>query len=836
MKKYHTKLFSRGAQKQKKKGKRSSYAAMESVFSQSAGATWPWMGAWTESRVEQVKHFKSAVYDAVTTIAESVASENLPNISYVYDEPSAVTRSLNRIRTKALTPLQQHEDLKPAENNHPLVRLLNDPNEPHVAYDLWYGTLLFLGLTGSAYWYTPLNRSTGLPEALWVIPSHWMWPVPSKTKIIDHYEMRPTEGTFLRRTFSADEIIHFRYENPISRLDGASPVGAIGQLIDVEEAVNTAQWHSYNNGSFPTLAVQFDQDLEDPDEETLRRIESRFISRLTGPTRSNKPFFLPPGVSVKPLTIVPNQMVFGEAGDRAYARIMRSYKVPPCIAGDIKNLTYGSLRASQMSFCLDEETECLTDKGWVNYKDLTTETLVTCYDKGRDCLVYEKPSKVIKFHYEGDMYRWEGEQLDILATPDHRMLVQRHKQDGKEFSWEVKRMSDFKETYTYNLRTAATLEKNPLTEPVRIDKISKIGSDKVLETREIDPLLWAEFVGYFVSEGHLDSREHRKGWRLGISQSAASPLTPVIEACLDKLPFKYVKCYLKPNNCFQWIISDRGLYTKLLEECGQGSKNKKIPEYIKSADVHVLRKVFDAAMAGDGNKWKLSPKASNSVYTTISKQLADDIHGIAVKLGYKAVLQERETTRPNRQSPVYSVRLSTRQTVTVVNSQRSVQENYSGDVWCLQVPTSFFVVRRNGKIHVTGNCQYCLKPKFTYLGQMVTEKLARRFSYDNVKLRVWFKDRTPDDAAALDNQIKTRLLGGAITPNEIRALYGAEPLPYDWADKPVMPTNMQSGALPLGGSHTPGTNNSNNPEMPALSDEKSFREWSASRFSLNGTH
>lgn len=467
---------SRGVNSSKSKTKKRKGRNLEDVYLSGAGAVFPFFSnAWTDSRIELSRHFKRWVYVAVSTIAEQVATQR-PNISYVTSAKGTPREKMSlrgRARTRAITPLFSHEDLAPVEDNHPLSRLLNDPNEPDTAFDLWYETLLFLGLTGNCYWYTPKHKVTGLPEAIWVIPSHWMWPVPSKDKIIDHYECRPTEGNYLRRTFSADEIIHFKYKNPISRLDGHAPLTAVSQWVDVDEAVGTAQWHSYNNGAFPTLAIQFDSDIEDPDEETLRRIEAKFISRLSGPTRSNKPFFLPPGVTAKPLTIVPNQMVFGDTADKTRDNILAAYKVPHVVAGISDKMTYGSIMAAMQSFC-----------------------------------------------------------------------------------------------------------------------------------------------------------------------------------------------------------------------------------------------------------------------------------------------------------------------------------------------------------------SFCLAPKFSFMGQVLTEKLAQPYyGYEGTSLRIWFEDKTPDDPATRDNEIKTSLLCGAITPNEVRALYGREPLPYDWADMAVMPVNMQPGSLSQGGAHAQGSQNNNDIEQPLLNDEKSLDQW-----------
>lgn len=306
---------------------------------------WPYTGAWTDSRTEQVRHFKQWVFIAVSTIAEQIAS-NKPNLSYVTRKDPAAGRTEKR---RALLPLQSHEDLKPLEYDHPLSRLLDDPNEPDTSFDLWYETVLFLLLTGSAYWWVPKNK-LGLPEAIWVIPSHWVWPIPGNGKVTGYYELRPVEGNYIRKVIPEDEIIHFRYKNPISRIDGYSPLTAIGAWIDTSEAIDSSRWFAYNNGTTPTVAIQFNADIEDPDEEQLRRIEAKYITRMVGPSRSNKPLFLPPGVTVKPLTIVPNQMVFGETAEETRDNILAAFKVPHIVAGISKNMTNGSILAAQTGF------------------------------------------------------------------------------------------------------------------------------------------------------------------------------------------------------------------------------------------------------------------------------------------------------------------------------------------------------------------------------------------------------------------------------------------------------------------------------------------------------
>jgi hypothetical protein len=233
----------------------------------------PWASAWTDSRYEMVRHFRQWVYVAIDRIATAIAM-NSPNVSYVYEDSlrvppqeqsgrwlhkrrEALDQRFHRYawrswhRAKALTPLQPHEDLIPVEAHHPLAQLLSDPNDPDTSYDLWYETTMYLLLTGNAYWWVPPLRSTGLPGAIWVLPSHWMVPVWNTQGGIEKYQLRPVEGVFSSVTIPATDVIHFRRKSPLSKHDGYGPLSAGASWVDTQEAMDRSRWHSFRNGISP---------------------------------------------------------------------------------------------------------------------------------------------------------------------------------------------------------------------------------------------------------------------------------------------------------------------------------------------------------------------------------------------------------------------------------------------------------------------------------------------------------------------------------------------------------------------------------------------------------
>ena len=303
---------------------------------------------WTDSRYEQVNHFKEVVFKAVNAIATSVAGQE-PNVSRIV---SGAMPDLDEVRAyKGLAPIQSHEDLEPVEADHPLRTLLYDCNPWDTGWSFRYESVMYLLLTGSTYWWTAEANGFGLPTQLWVIPSHWIWPVPGNGTMIDHYEVRPIPGSGANYKLSPDEVIHLKRPSPISKLDGYSPQTAGALSIDVYESIQRAKFHTFKNGVLPQVAIEFDEDYHDPDDDSLDAIERKFANRYAGENRAGRPLMVPPGTHVKPFSHSPRECDFGISGQHSEDDILSLFGVPPVILGKAKQMTYGSVIGATAGYC-----------------------------------------------------------------------------------------------------------------------------------------------------------------------------------------------------------------------------------------------------------------------------------------------------------------------------------------------------------------------------------------------------------------------------------------------------------------------------------------------------
>jgi excisionase family DNA binding protein len=301
---------------------------------------------------------------------------------------------------------------------------------------------------------------------------------------------------------------------------------------------------------------------------------------------------------------------------------------------------------------------------------------------------------------------------------------------------------------------------------------------------------WMEFLGWFVSEGSTNKREYRHRHTNGSCYDSVQYsvfLTQKegvkeqqIQAILNRMPFHWQRCKIGRKNQIQWVCNDKGLWQHLSLHCGKGVKNKRLPQYIKEYPARLLRLLFASAVAGDGRISHARDGSESTVgYTTISRQLADDMHELAIKCGYRASMRE-ESRKTVTGNTVYTLNcLRNRLEFSFRNSQNLTREHYRGKVWCVEVPTGMFLVRLNGKVHVTGNsnseaalltfCENCVNPRLKHNSQHLSKSLAKEFEPDG-SLICHFEPCTVNDVEDMRKTVETCAKTGATTPNEIREI------------------------------------------------------------------
>ncbi len=312
-------------------------------------------------------------------------------------------------------------------------------------------------------------------------------------------------------------------------------------------------------------------------------------------------------------------------------------------------------------FCLSLDTEILTDKGFITYGKMTSDTLVASVVDGK--IVYRKPTKIIYKDYCGKMYEFKSKDLALKVTENHKMLV-KHRNSGC-----------YKDMLSQSLFAMPNEQRyNTLQIPVAPiqDKADYPISDELIKQ-----------CGWFITEGWINFDKRYNSKRYCFGQSIKSLKYSEIQAMVKKLGLNpYI--YTRKDGLTYWVYhkKDNALFDSLLAD-----GIHRIPrKWLNDFSLRQLRLLLDTLMYGDGT-------ITRNTYHTASYDLARDFQELAHKCGIKTSIR--------KSGEMYNCYLMQGDCTRI--KEVSVTD-YNGKVWCVNVDNGYIVTRRNDKIAVTGNC------------------------------------------------------------------------------------------------------------------------------------
>lgn len=372
--------------------------------------------------------------------------------------------------------------------------------------------------------------------------------------------------------------------------------------------------------------------------------------------------------------------------------------------------------------CYSDDTEYLTDRGFLKYEDITENNKLATFNKENENLEYQNFTDRIQYHYNGDMFSFFGKKIDTLVTPNHRMWLAQSKSHGGYNNFDFIKAEDVKQGYFYKSRASVKWEGKEIKYKTIFNKKIKIEE-------------YLKFLGYLISEGCIYYDENKYNYSISANQSENSDIFNDMKESFNlfsndmnlhcchykrlNTPWENKKENLKDiYNMCSWSINNKLLTRYIRNEIGSGSYNKKIPNWIKQLSPRLLKILLEAMIGGDGTIFKPNGVRKNSIayrYNTVSKQLADDVSEIALKAGYAPRLKYG----PNGQGKYYYTIAwseSNYGKFPGIYGNKKQSNNggggsfkkikYDGNVSCFTVSNGLLITRRNGLITIQGNCKF----------------------------------------------------------------------------------------------------------------------------------
>ena len=247
----------------------------------------------------------------------------------------------------------------------PIVKLFKTVN-PYWTYQrLMQMTQLSMDIWGEAFWVLEKD-SRGIPYEIW-------WARPDRMRIVPHPD-KYIEGYIYdwngeRIAFNADEVVWFRYPNPLDEFTGLSPIASARLAIDTGVSALKSNANIFKNGvQLAGVLSPMDKDAvwQREQVDALREMLDR---RFRGVDKAHRIAILGQSAMFSPMSISPKDAQFMELMTWTRGDIAMVFQVPPELIGDHSHATYSNINQAYKGFW----TDCLVPQATMIANEITEQ-------------------------------------------------------------------------------------------------------------------------------------------------------------------------------------------------------------------------------------------------------------------------------------------------------------------------------------------------------------------------------------------------------------------------------------------------------------------------------
>lgn len=254
-----------------------------------------------------------------------------------------------RLRAEALSraPLTLYrrgpgDTRTPVGDEHPAQALLQRVNRWYTRADLWRATEIYLNLWGSAFWAVERNEQ-GQPE-IWPLRPDRMAVIPDRRQHIRGFVYRGRSG---QAAFTPDELVWFRYFNPLEEFAGFSPLAPARLAVDMGKDGLRFNRNFLRNSAQPDFVLLTNETMNDHEiEDFYRRWEARF----RGPAQAHRPAVASFVRDIKTLGLSHREMDFIQGLRWSLEEVSRAFGVPRPLLSDLERATFSNVNAAERFF------------------------------------------------------------------------------------------------------------------------------------------------------------------------------------------------------------------------------------------------------------------------------------------------------------------------------------------------------------------------------------------------------------------------------------------------------------------------------------------------------
>lgn len=336
--------------------------------------------------------------------------------------------------------------------------------------------------------------------------------------------------------------------------------------------------------------------------------------------------------------------------------------------------------------CFDDQTEVLTNRGFILFKDVLADDLVAQFDQNTGTIEFVTPIRTISRRHEGVMVGKKSSLVDFMTTPNHDMLVKNRK------------TGEIKKVLADDLQVRSDIS--------MFSAGKGVGKKTSLTTLD-------KFAIAFQSDGCLSHTY------------CENPPNANIQYYKNKYDMQPTP----GNKSVQFAFKKkrkadrfREMFSDLLVREGTYDYEGEIMThfYVRDVDPTILSKDFtDVFQASDFSceaarefleelsNWDGFRAGNGFGYSNTNKSSIDFVQTLCVLAGYRSTISVADDSRSESYSTCYKVHWYPAKSEITGQALKGIRKDipYSGMVYCVEMPKGTVVTRRNGRVLITGNCK-----------------------------------------------------------------------------------------------------------------------------------
>lgn len=394
-----------------------------------------WTAAWRAFKAAPatVRKTDEALGLDAATWAPSEYGTYLATSNAVY---TCVTRRAELLARLPLVVMRRGPDGQdsPVEAG-PLPAILDQPNPKYDGTWLVELTQMDLDLWGRAFWMLERGASGKGPiREMWRARPDQVVVVPSRKDYIAGFFLVDVDSGN-RIPYTADEVIYFRYPNPVDELSGLSPLAAARLAADVGSAAMKANFSLFSQGMMGGGILTPGADGDKAAIWTSAQMEEigkAFERQLKGVDKAHRWAIFRTPIHAERLSFSPEDMQHLETLKWSLEDVARAYRIPvDMLRGET---TYENMDAAQRGVY----THAVLPAAW-RMANVLNNTLVPLYDKTRKTFVAFDDSQVEVLQENRAEIVTQMNTLFTMGVPLNKLLSEfmpeMLPEDGDGYPW-----------------------------------------------------------------------------------------------------------------------------------------------------------------------------------------------------------------------------------------------------------------------------------------------------------------------------------------------------------------------------------------------------------------